>query len=111
MLRDFKEKPPKFIVDSRKRHIPLERPPYELWPIAPKGFLGLKETTFLPLNEKFITAYDKAWAQNLRKRFDKDEARRYELLAPLREFIRENYRIVQMFGQHVLFELKETSQG
>ena len=32
-----------------------------------------------------------------------------EALAPLRQFIRDHYRIVNMFGGHVLFELKRPS--
>lgn len=106
MLNDFEQERPKFIVDSRKRHIPMDRPPYELWPIVPKGFMGMKETDFLPLNTNLIQKYDKAWSDMLRNRFDEDEALRYEALKPLREFVMNNYRIVRMFGQHVLFELK-----
>jgi hypothetical protein len=107
MLKDFEREKPKFIVDSRKRHVPMERPPYELWPIVPKGLLGMKETGFLPLNKNVIQAYDKAWSDMLRNRFDEDEALRYEALKPLREFVMNNYRIVRMFGRkHVLFELK-----
>ncbi len=74
LLADFEKEKPKFIVDSRKRNIPMERPPYEIWPIAPKGFLGAKKTDFLPLNEKIIAVYDKQWSDMLRKRFDEDEA-------------------------------------
>jgi len=106
LLTDFKQDRPKFIVDSRKRHVPMERPPYELWPIVPKGFMGMKESGFLPLNTNVIQAYDKAWSEFLRKSFDEDEALRYEALKPFREFVMNNYRIVRMFGQHVLFELK-----
>ena len=106
MLKDFEKERPKFIVDSRKRHIPMDRPPYELWPIVPKGFMGMKESGFLPLNKNVIQAYDKAWSDMLRDRFDEDEALRYEALKPFREFVMNNYRIVRMFGQHVLFELK-----
>ncbi|MHC4282681.1 MAG: ArnT family glycosyltransferase, partial [Planctomycetota bacterium] len=46
MMKDFEQERPKFIVDSRKRHVPMERPPYELWPIVPKGFMGMKESGF-----------------------------------------------------------------
>ncbi len=107
MLKDFEQERPKFIVDSRKRHIPMDRPPYELWPRVPKGFMGMKEPGFLPLNTNAIQAYDKAWSDFLRKSFDEDEALRYEALKPFREFVMNNYRIVRMFGQHVLFELKK----
>ena len=106
MLKNFEQERPKFIVDSRKRHIPMDRFPYELWPIVPKGFMGMKESGFLPLNANVIQAYDKAWSDMLRNRFDEDEAERYKELKPFREFVMNNYRIVRMFGQHVLFELK-----
>lgn len=106
MLKDFEQEKPKFIVDSRKRHIPMNRPAYELWPIVLKNFMGMKESSFLPLNKNTIQAYDKAWYEHLRRSFDEDEADRYEALKPFREFVMNNYRIVRMFGQHVLFELK-----
>jgi 4-amino-4-deoxy-L-arabinose transferase-like glycosyltransferase len=105
LLDDFEKERPKFIVDSRKRHVPMERPPYELWPIVPKDFIGMKKTGFLPLNKTVIEAYDKAWSDLLRKTFDEDEALRFEVLKPFRDFVMNNYRIVRMFGQHVLFEL------
>lgn len=105
-LTEFEREPPKFIVDSRKRHIPMERPPYELWPIVPKGFMGAQKTAFLPLNKDIIAQYDTQWSAWLSKNFDEDEALRYHVLKPFREFVMNNYRIVRMFGQHVLFQLK-----
>jgi hypothetical protein len=110
LLNEFKQTMPKFIVDTRKRHIPTERPPYELWPIAPKGFMGLQKSTFLPVNERVIETYDRQWEQMLRERFGDDEADRYEALKPLREFVMKNYQVVSMFGQHVLFELKPSTR-
>ena len=107
LLAEFEADMPRFIVDSRKRHIPTERPPYELWPIAPKGFMGLEKAQFLPANNAgVIKAYDQAWSKMLREQFDEDEALRYDALEPFRRFVRENYRIVQMFGDRVLFERK-----
>jgi len=107
MLKDFEREKPKFIVDSRKRHVPMDRPPYELWPIVPKDFIGMKKAGFLPFNKIVIDAYEKEWSEFLRKRFDEDEARRFEFLKPFRDFVMKNYRIVRMFNQHVLFELKK----
>ncbi len=107
LLDEFKSQMPKFIVDSRKRHIPTERPPYELWPIMPRGFMGIQKDQFLPLSKTVIEQYDKQWRDLLAKEFGEDEALRYDNLKPLREFVMDNYRIVQMFGPHVLFELKE----
>jgi hypothetical protein len=121
MLAEFEKERPKFIVDSRKRHVPMERPPHELWPIARKGFAGMNKTWFLPLEKNVIEAYDKTWSQFLKERFDEAEAERYRALAPLREFVMNNYLIVaprqyvatqdgrlfhRMFGEHVLFRLK-----
>ncbi|MHC4150119.1 MAG: ArnT family glycosyltransferase, partial [Planctomycetota bacterium] len=121
MLAEFEKEKPKFIVDSRKRHVPMERPPYELWPIVPKGRAGMNRTWFLPLDNNVIETYDKTWSEFLRVRFDAAEAQRYEALAPLREFVMKNYMIVEprqyvatqdgrllhrMFGKHVLFRLK-----
>ncbi|MBN1796650.1 MAG: glycosyltransferase family 39 protein [Sedimentisphaerales bacterium] len=110
LLSEFQQEKPKYIVDSRKRHIPTNRPPYELWPIVPKGFLGFDKKTFLPLNKEIIAAYDRQWVQLLRTEFDEDEAIRYEILKPFREFIMNNYKIIGMFGEHVLFELKKAPQ-
>ena len=109
LLTEFNREKPKFIVDTRKRHIPTERPPYELWPIAPKGFMGAEKPWFLTLDENVIAAYDKQWAEMLRTKFDQDEALRYEALKPLREFVMKNYKIVRLFGQQVLFELKNST--
>jgi hypothetical protein len=106
LLAEFEQEPPKFIVDSRKRHIPTERPPYELWPIVSKGFMGAKKSAFLPLDKNIIAQYDTQWSAWLRKNFDEDEALRYQILKPFREFVMNNYKIVRMFGQHVLFQLK-----
>jgi 4-amino-4-deoxy-L-arabinose transferase-like glycosyltransferase len=121
LLAEFQQQMPKFIVDSRKRHVPTDRPPYELWPIAPKGFMGMSQTWFLPMDIIVIGAYDKQWADMLRTRFDQDEALRYEALAPLRKFVMDNYEIVEpkqyieirngqlyhrIFGEHVLFKSK-----
>ncbi|MHC4758208.1 MAG: ArnT family glycosyltransferase [Planctomycetota bacterium] len=122
ILEDFKNQPPKFIVDSRKNHVPLNRQPYELWPVIPKIYTKSDRSTFLPLNDKIINDFDNMYLKALGQRHDQDEALRYEYLGPLREFIRKNYRIVQpklfkqsnrwpwlyheWFGTHVLFELK-----
>ena len=106
LLTEFERQPPKFIVDSRKRHIPTERPPYELWPIVLKGFMGAKEARFLSLDKKEIARYDAEWSAWLRDRFDQDEALRYEAMQPFREYVMKNYQIVRMFGQHVLLQRK-----
>lgn len=107
LLTEFKRNMPKFIVDSRKRHIPTERPPYELWPIIPKGFMGSNKTRPLSLDKDEIARYDELWSNLLREQFDEDEALRYEVLKPLRKLVRNNYTIAGVFGQHILFKLKQ----
>ncbi len=120
LLDEFKKNMPKFIVDTRKRHIPVERPPYELWPIV--RYQGMDHEMFLSPDENAVAAYEKNRAEDLRKNFGDKEAERFEILAPFRKFIRENYTIVGLnqymvtqdgqlynpvFGEEVLFELKE----
>jgi len=109
LLAEFEQQPPKFIVDSRKRHVPMNRPPYELWPIMPEGFLGATKRQFLPPDKNLIEKFDKAWSGMLRERFDEAEALRYEAMKPFREFVMQNYRIVRMFGQQILFQLKKNT--
>jgi len=122
MVADFEKQPPRFIVDPRKNHIPLDRLPYDLWPVIPKKFMAAKRSCFLPLDTDFIVLYNKIYFKSLQKRFGKDEALRFEYLKPLREYIRKNYRIVdsrkyvelgpwpwlghRYFGKQILFELK-----
>jgi 4-amino-4-deoxy-L-arabinose transferase-like glycosyltransferase len=107
LVSTFEAEKPRFIVDSRKRHFPWDRPQLELWPRLPKGFMGAKKTIFLPLDEKIIEQYDLAWGEMLKKQFGEDEAGRYEAMKPFREFVMKNYSIVSSFGEHVLFRLKE----
>jgi len=124
-LAEFEQHRPKFIVDTRKRNIPMVRPPYELWPVAPKGFMGSQRAGFVPPDPAISARYDDWWAAGLRKRFDEAEAERYKILAPLRKFVMDNYQIVEptkfvqisngrnlyhrMFGEHIVFKLKEPS--
>jgi len=99
ILNSFKDKPPKYIVDSRKNHFPWNRPPLELWPLTPKGFL--------PADEQVVSQYEAAYAEMLRDKInDSDEAKRFQAMKPFRQFVMNNYRIVRAFGQHVLFQHK-----
>lgn len=106
LVENLKKDKPKFIVDSRKNHIPLERPPHELWSKAPKGFMGAEKGGFLPPDEKVRELYNSARIAMLRQRFGEDEALRYQAMKPFQDFVMENYRIVNEFGSHVLFEKK-----
>jgi len=120
MLAEFEKEPPKFIVDTRKLHIPMNRPPYELWPIVPKGFMRNAQAYFLPTEADFVAAFDAKWSDLL----SEDEAQRYEILGKFRKFVMDNYEIVEprwfmttsdsrkllhrMFADHILFELKQS---
>jgi hypothetical protein len=106
ILEAFEKEPPKFIVDTRKSHFPWDRPPFELWPIVPPGFAGLEKPQFLPLDEKIIAAYDRFHSRKLYD-IEPAEALRYEAMKPFREYVMNNYRVVQQpFGTHILFQRK-----
>ena len=99
ILNSFKKDPPKFIVDTHKRHFPWDRPALELWPRTPKGFLSS--------NEQDIRQYEADYAKLLREHIkDPDEVKRFEAMKPFRDYVMKNYRIVQTFGTHVLFQRK-----
>ncbi len=99
LLDAFAKDAPKFIVDTRKRHFPWDRPPLELWPL-------LREQ-FLPTDEAMIKQYEAAYAQQLREVIEPDEALRFEAMKPLRDYVMKNYRIVGLFGEQVLFQRKD----
>ena len=94
ILGGFEKYPPKFIVDTRKEHFPWDRPCLELWPIT--TFRGPNPVAFLPPNTEVIGAYDKSWTAALRQNWGDDEAARYEAMAPLRKYVMENYRVVEL---------------
>jgi hypothetical protein len=98
ILSAFEKQPPKFIVDTHKSHFPWNKPPLELWPRTQKGFL--------PAAQEIVSQYDEMYAKMLREKIELDEALRYKAMQPFREFVMKNYKIVQPFGQHVLFERK-----
>jgi len=107
LLAEFSKDRPRFMIDARKRHIPIERPPYELWPIVIPPYLGAKKVGFLPPDKAERDRYDSEWTNKELAKFGEDEVLRYHKLRPLREFVMNNYRVVRVFGQHVLFELKQ----
>jgi hypothetical protein len=103
LLGCFNKEMPKYIVDSRKQHLPLDRAKFELWPII--SYSG-EQPNFLPTDPQIVEEFEKQWGQMTSKRFGDDEARRFEIMGKFRKFIRENYDIVQMFGENVVFKLK-----
>jgi hypothetical protein len=104
LLSSFKKEMPKYIVDSRKRHLPLDRPQLELWPIV--GYTSQGQPQFLPSDPQTVAEFERQWGAMLLNRFGEDEAKRFEVMGKFRKFIREHYDIVQMFGDHVVFKLK-----
>lgn len=111
LLNSFKKEMPKYIVDSRKRHLPLERDRFELWPIVLKGFMGFGKTEFLPDDPKIIAEFEKQWGRLTRERSGDDEARRFEIMGKFRKFIRDNYIADKVIGDDyssliVVFKLK-----
>jgi 4-amino-4-deoxy-L-arabinose transferase-like glycosyltransferase len=106
LLDSFNREMPKYIVDSRKQHLPLDRFKFELWPIVPKGFMGFQKTQFLPDDPQVVAEFEKEWGQLERERFGEDEVRRFEIMGKFRRFIMAHYDIDQMFGEQVVFKLK-----
>jgi hypothetical protein len=107
IVNQMKDTPPKFIVDSRKRHFPNDRPPLELWPIVPPKMFGNEQQRPLKNMPQEIAAYNTAWSNMLETRIEPAEAERYEAMKPLREFLRNEYKIINIYGAHVLFERKQ----
>ena len=104
LVKKMKEQPPKFIVDSLKRHFPNDRPPLELWPIVPQNMFGNERPRFLSNRPQEIAAFDAAFKKYLETEIEPDEAKRYEAMKPFRDFVMNNYRIAGQYGSHVLFE-------
>ena len=104
-IETLSARPPVFIVDSRKREFPYDRPPLELWPQIPdKGFI--------PRDPKAVAQYEKGYRTAIEKAFGDTEAQRFDAMAPLRSFVMQNYDIVQRpeFGEHVVFRRREAPQ-
>jgi hypothetical protein len=106
IVRQMTDTPPKFIVDSRKRHFPNDRPPLELWPIVPPKMFSNEKPRFLKNIPQEVAAFDTAWSNFLESQIEPDEAKRYEALKPFRDFVMNNYQIVGQYGNHILFEKK-----
>jgi hypothetical protein len=104
LVNGFKKNPPEFIVDTHKRHFPWNRPPLELWPVIPEGFMGAKKKGFLPKRKQVIQIYEKTWAKFLEKRIGEKEDERFNAMKPLRDYIMNNYKIANVIGPFVIFE-------
>ena len=53
-----------------------------------------------------MAQFDTMNTKALSEDFEPAEAERYKAMLPLRRFVMNNYKIVRMFGPHVLFERK-----
>ncbi len=106
LVEQMKLAPPAFIVDTRKRHIPWNRPPLELWPIVPPKLFGNQNPRFLKNDPQEITAFNAWYANQLETNINEQEAMRYEAMEPFREFVMNHYRPVvrREFGSHQLFQ-------
>ena len=110
LVKKMKERPPKFIVDSRKQHFPNDRPPLELWPIVPQNMFGNERPRFLNNRPQEIAAFDAALTKYLETEIEPDEAKRYEAMKPFRNFVMTYYKpiIREEFGPHRLYEWIDT---
>ncbi|RKY07226.1 MAG: hypothetical protein DRP56_06075, partial [Planctomycetota bacterium] len=97
LLEDLKADPPRFIVDTHKRHYPWNRPPLELWPATPKGLL--------PNNLQMIASYEAQYKKMLAEKINEDEAMRFETMKPFRDFVMNNYKPANKIGQFMVFKL------
>jgi 4-amino-4-deoxy-L-arabinose transferase-like glycosyltransferase len=105
LIGAFDREMPQYIVDSRKRHLPLDRPQLELWPILSYSSQGKPQ--FLPTDPQMVAEFERQWKAMLQKRFGDDEARRFEVMGKFRRFVMGNYeRVEPMFGDCVVFKLK-----
>jgi hypothetical protein len=134
ILDGFAKQPPKFIVDTYKSHFPWDRPALELWSSIRNAYRLLVYVGGLPKDQNqqqqvliqtfriqpgdldqagFVRAenaaavarFDAIYKAKLAEKWP-DEAQRYEAMKPFREYVMNNYRIVNIFGQHVLFQRK-----
>ena len=105
LLVSFNKEMPKYIVDSRKQHLPLDRFKFELCPIV--GYSSQRQPQFLSSDPQIVAEFEKQWSKMTRDRSGDEEARRFEVMGKFRKFIRENYDIIQMFGDNVVFKLKK----
>ena len=104
LLGAFGKEMPKYIVDSRKQHLPLDRFKFELWPIV--DYSAQRQPQFLPPDPQTVAMFEQKWGEMTRERFGDDEARRFEIMGKFRKFIREHYQIDQIFGDEIVFKLK-----
>jgi hypothetical protein len=114
LIAQFEKKPPVYIVDTRKRHFPFDRPPLELWPVVQTRQGGSVQLVFVPNEPTVIESYERSYRAFLAKQYGPEEAERFDAFKPLREYVMNHYRIVPELSSpysHVLLERvnKETN--
>ncbi len=102
LLTAFEKEPPRFIVDTYKKHFPWDRPPLELWPVIQNQIA--QEAGVKPADAESV------YAEWLRRNFGEDEAKRFGAMRPFRRYVVQNYRVVRAFGEMLLFQLKKEQQ-
>ncbi len=98
ILGGFEKYPPKFIVDTRKRHFPWDRPALELWPHHPQTQRAV------PLNQ--MQGFEQEWGKLLGQEIEPAEEERFKAMEPFRRYVMNNYKIIRELGPFVLFERK-----
>ncbi|MFH1615916.1 MAG: glycosyltransferase family 39 protein [Planctomycetota bacterium] len=112
LLKAFEKEPPKYMVDTHKRHFPWKIFPFELWPSffpfdqQVKSKLTDKQG-FLRQAPEVVELYDRLFTELIRTEISEQEVRRYEVMLPLRRYVMNNYRHLGAIGENVLFELKD----
>ncbi|MBN2590586.1 MAG: glycosyltransferase family 39 protein [Sedimentisphaerales bacterium] len=103
ILNAFKNKPPKFVVDSRKPHFPWDGRLLELWPVNDNGEL-------VGTDPQAVTTWDMRQEIIISQKYGQDELLRYRAMKQFRTYIRNNYIPIvrREFGSHILFKRKES---
>jgi hypothetical protein len=119
LMNSFTQHPPKFIVDSRKTEFPWTVWPLELWPewiLRPQNQLRIPKEMegpyrgFLSTEKNKIDNYETIYSSVLAKNFSPEEAERFKAMKPFRDYVMQNYKVVGVYGPHVLF-VRTTATG
>ena len=78
-----KNGPPAFIIDTKKRHFPWNKPPLELWISTNNGLI--------PNNADVIKNIESQYYNIIAEKIDTEEANRFNAMKPLRDYIIQNY--------------------
>jgi len=98
ILAGFEKYPPKFIVDTRKRHFPWDRPPLELWPHHPQTKQAIPRSQ--------IQGFEQQWGEILSEEIEPAEGQRFKAMEPFRRYVMAHYKIIMEAGPYVVFQRK-----